>query len=145
MTLKLDYADSDENVLLCFPLMQELRPHLTNPEQFVLQVRRQQQQGYRLLAIWEGGIPVGLGGYRQQENTIYGKFIYVDDLVVSKNKRGSGLGEMLLDAIRLEAQQLGCKRLVLDTGMANSLAQRFYFRQGMLALGLHFNETLEAK
>ncbi len=36
----------------------------------------------------------------------------------------------------------GCVRLVLDTGMANALAQRFYFRQGMLTGALRFGKAI---
>jgi hypothetical protein len=34
--------------------------------------------------------------------------------------------------------------LVLDTVLGSSLAQRFYFRQGLLSEGLHFNQALHA-
>jgi len=37
---------------------------------------------------------------------------------------------------------LGCKNFVLDTGLHMALAQRFYFRQGLLARGMHFVEAL---
>lgn len=150
MNLTLTHAESDTELMLCFPLMQQLRPHLADAKQFVLKMRRQQLQGYRVLALWQAdkqsnqprNTPIGLAGYRLQENTIYGKFIYIDDLVVGKENRSTGLGEQLLTAVRARAMELGCNRLVLDTGLANSLAQRFYFRQGMLAGGLHFTEAL---
>jgi hypothetical protein len=31
---------------------------------------------------------------------------------------------------------------VLDTGLSNAFAQRFCFRQGLLATGLHFSEAV---
>ena len=48
----------------------------------------------------------------------------------------------MIDAVREEARRLGCAYLVLDTGLANSLAQRFYFRQRLLSKGLHFSQAL---
>ena len=68
--------------LACFAVMRELRPHLHDAGAFVAQVQRQADQGYRLLAAWRGEQVVGLAGYRLQENTLYGRFVYIDDLIV---------------------------------------------------------------
>lgn len=140
MSPPLRHAVSTGDVAACFPLMRQLRPHLVDEAAFVAQIMRQQAQGYRLLGTGES--PVGLAGYRAMENTIYGKFVYVDDLVVAETERRGGLGAKLLDAVEAEARKLGCARLVLDTGLANAFAQRFYFRWGMLAGGMHFGKAL---
>lgn len=73
---------------------------------------------------------------------MYGRFLYVDDLVVAVAARDRGLGGLLIEAMREEAQRQDCVHLVLDTALSNALAQRFYFRQGLLAKGLHFSQTL---
>ncbi|CAD5107671.1 GNAT family N-acetyltransferase [Zestomonas carbonaria] len=140
--LRLDWLDNDQELLACFPLMRELRPHLDDPQSFVRQLARQAGQGYRLLAGRQDGEVLGLAGCRLQENLIYGRFLYVDDLVTRADRRGGGIGERLLETAREEARRLGCARLVLDTGLGNALAQRFYFRQGLLATGLHFGQSL---
>lgn len=125
-----------------FDLMRVLRPHLSDPDAYVAQLSRQTRQGYRLLAISNGQGMVGLAGYREHENLIYGRFIYVDDLVISPQLQGSGVGATLLNAVREEAVRRGCDHFVLDTGLHMALAQRFYFRQGLLARGMHFTEKL---
>lgn len=125
-----------------FDLMRVLRPHLSDPDAYVAQLSRQTRQGYRLFAISNGQGMVGLAGYRELENLIYGRFIYVDDLVISPQMQGSGVGATLLNAVREEAVRRGCDHFVLDTGLHMALAQRFYFRQGLLARGMHFTEKL---
>jgi len=47
--VRLRHAESDADLLACFPLMRQLRPHLASPEDFVARVRRQAAEGYRLL------------------------------------------------------------------------------------------------
>lgn len=126
-----------------FALMRELRPHLRDSLAFTEQLARQQRQGYCLLGAWQGEQVVGLIGYRSTENLLYGRFIYVDDLVVDPRLRQHGVGAMLIDAVREEARQQGCRHFVLDTGLHMALAQRFYFRQGLLARGMHFVQPLE--
>jgi GNAT superfamily N-acetyltransferase len=122
--------------------MHELRPHIPNAKAFVDQVRRQAEQGYRLLAARQNAQVMALAGYRIQESLLYGRFLYVDDLVARTRSRS--LGSKLIEALRDEATRQGCTHLVLDTGLGNSLAQRFYFREGLLSKGLHFSQELPA-
>ena len=135
-------VDTDEDYRASFGVMRELRPHLGDVEAFTAQARRQTAQGYRLLAAWQAGRVAALAGYRIQENLLYGRFLYVDDLVVCAGARGLGLGAALIDALRKEARERQCGHLVLDTALANALGQRFYYRQGLLATGMHFREAL---
>ena len=136
-------ASTDAEIIACWPVMRELRPHLTGSGDFLARVRRQQRDGYHLVAGWADGAPVGLVGWRMQENLIRGRFCYVDDLVVHAAARRSGLGARLLDGVATAARELGLTHLVLDTGIDNALGQRFYFRYGMLPLALRFGMAIE--
>jgi len=142
MSYTLQHLENPEAFAASFDLMQVLRPHLVDAAAYTAQLARQTRQGYRLLAVWSAEQVVGLAGYRELENLLYGRFIYVDDLVVSPGLQRSGLGERLLSAVRDEAVLRGCDHLVLDTGLHMPLAQRFYFRQGLLARGMHFTQSL---
>jgi ribosomal protein S18 acetylase RimI-like enzyme len=141
-TFRLNLLDSDQDYEAAFGVMRELRPHLADARSFAAQVRRQARQGYRILAAWRGEQVEALAGYRLQENLLYGRFLYVDDLVTTVSARQHGLGATLIDALREEARRQQCANFVLDTGLGNPLAQRFYFRQGLLAFGMHFRQQL---
>ena len=80
--------------------------------------------------------------YRLQENLLYGRFVFVDDLVVQQEFRRDGVGARLLSVARAYARETSCRHFVLDTGLHMALAQRFYFRQGLLAHAMGFSETL---
>jgi GNAT superfamily N-acetyltransferase len=136
------HIETEAELAASFSIMKELRPHLTDQAAYIAQIARQRTQGYRLLAAWRDGVIVGLSGYRLQDNLIYGRFVYVDDLVVTASLHRSGIGESLLQAARQQAANLECRHFVLDTGLHMALAQRFYFRQGLLARGMHFVEPL---
>jgi GNAT superfamily N-acetyltransferase len=138
----LRHADSDADIAACFPALSALRPHLADSTELILRVRRQNEAGYRLLAAWRGEQAVGVAGYRFQENLIHGQFIYLDDLVTLESERGQGVGAELIEAVAIEGLKSGCNRLVLDTALANVLAHRFYYRQGLLAQALRFSRPL---
>jgi GNAT superfamily N-acetyltransferase len=143
MTPSIRHAETDADISACFPVMQALRPHLSSPREFLQRVRRQMEQGYRLLAAWADGAVIGAAGYRMQENLIRGRFCYVDDLVVAETHRRHRIGALLLDACGAEARAAGIERLTLDTGLDNLLGQRFYFRYGMLPSSLRFAKILD--
>lgn len=129
-------------IAACYDLMRQLRPHLASPEEFAIRWKRQTESGYRLFAVWSDATPRALAGFRLMENLIHGRFLYVDDLVSEEGWRRHGHGARLLDRLKEEARAAGCRKLVLDTGLDNVLAHRFYYRQGLLARALRFNVEL---
>lgn len=139
---ELKLLKSETEIAAGFALMRQLRPQLDDLTSFARQLARQSGQGYRLSGLWLDQGLAGLIGFRESENFLYGRFIYVDDLVVDGAQRSSGLGAKLLDYARNEGKLMGCEHLVLDTGLQKPLAQRFYFREGLLARGMHFVQQL---
>lgn len=135
-------VETEQELRACYPLMKELRPQLASEDAFVAQVLRQRAQDYHILAVWQDDEVVALAGYRYQENTVYGRFLYVDDLVTAERHRGHRWGALLLGKLTVFAEQAQCARLVLDTGLTNVLAQRFYFREGLLPGALRFGKVL---
>ncbi len=136
------HAATEEDLRLCWPVMRELRPQLDSADVMIERINRMSQQGYRLLALWDGADVMAIGGYRVQENLIYGRFLYLDDLVTRASARGERWGERVIVEVSRLAKQAGCAKLVLDTGLSNALAQRFYFRQGLLSSAMRFSKSL---
>ncbi|SHM85353.1 Acetyltransferase (GNAT) family protein [Duganella sacchari] len=135
-------VETEQELRACYPVMKELRPHLQSEDAFVAQVLRQYEQNYRILAVLEGDAVVALAGYRCQENTVYGRFLYVDDLVTAEQHRSHRWGALLLGKLTVFAQEARCARLVLDTAFTNVQAQRFYFREGLLPGSMRFGKVL---
>jgi GNAT superfamily N-acetyltransferase len=130
---------AEQDVRDLFGLMQQLRPQLRSADAFVDYWKRQADSGYRLVAVYEGATAHALASYRRQENLVHGRFLYVEDLVTDAGARGRGHGERLMAWLHAQARSSGCARLVLDTGLDNVLAHRFYYRCGLLAGALRFN------
>lgn len=132
---------SDEEINACFTVMQQLRPHITQAE-FLSRIREQESQGYRLVSLLVADKVVAVAGFRMGSNLAWGRYLYVDDLVVDEAERSRGFGAALLDWLRNHARGLACKQLHLDSGMARRDAHRFYEREGMDKSGYHFVEVL---
>jgi GNAT superfamily N-acetyltransferase len=134
-------AESDEEIARCFPVVSQLRPHLTETE-FVPTVRRQEKGGYRLVSLEEDGRISAVAGYRLIDNLFAGRVLYVDDLVTDADARSKGYGKELLSWLANRAREEGCKSLELDSGVQRFDAHRFYLGQRMFISSHHFRLEL---
>lgn len=126
----------------CYPVMVQLRPHLTETD-FVDRVLRQfAGQSYHLVAVLLEGAVTAVAGYRFVENLFSGKLLYVDDLVADEHHRSQGHGGMLMDWLIAEAKSGGCNALELDSGVQRFAAHRFYLAKRMNITSHHFSLSL---
>lgn len=130
-------AATDGEILRCFPVMHQLRPHLAEPD-FVDRVRRQELGGYRLASLEEGGEVRAVAGYRLLDNLVSGRVLYVDDLATDASVRSRGYGSSLLRWLVEEARREGCQTLELDSGVQRFEAHRFYLANRMVISSHHF-------
>jgi GNAT superfamily N-acetyltransferase len=135
--VRLFHAETDADLERAFPVIVQLRPHLT-PESFRTSVRKQMTQGYRLAALEEGGRIRSLAGYRLCDFLWCGRVMYVDDLVTDEASRSRRHGERIFNWLREIARADGCSELHLDSGLQRARAHRFYFREGMHVDDFHF-------
>ena len=61
---------------------------------------------------------------------------YLVSMWVAAEARGRGIGTALVCAVVAWANELGVKRLVLDVGVRNVAARRFYERHGFIESGV---------
>ena len=121
-------------------LHRDLRPHL--PADYAGTMARVFASGGRLLVAAEGDAVVGLAVWRVLENTMFGRFLYVDDLVTDPTLRSRGVGKALLSRCEAIAVELGCREFVLDSGVQRAQTHRFYFREGLVVRAFNFGKSL---
>ena len=98
--------------------------------------------GGRLVVATQDDVVVGLAVWRVLENTMFGRFLYVDDLVTDSTLRSRGVGKALLSRCEGVAVELGCREFVLDSGVQRAAAHRFYFREGLAVRAFNFGKSL---
>jgi len=140
MLIKL--AEFDSEILGCFPIMSQLRPHLQQVN-FVEQVRHQMKEGYKLAFLQSEKQTVAVAGFRISTCLASGKFLYIDDLVVDELKRSQGYGQQLFQWLIEYAQNHHCQHLSLDSGVQRFEAHRFYLMQRLSITSHHFSMELQ--
>ena len=141
-TIHLANAESDSDILRCFPVMVQLRPHLVEAG-FVTRVRRMQAEGFHLARLEEDGTVCAVAGYRFHEKLFSGRTLYVDDLVSATTRRSQGHGARLLAWLVAQAKARDCDLFELDSGVQRFDAHRFYFRERMKISSYHFTLPLK--
>jgi ubiquinone/menaquinone biosynthesis C-methylase UbiE/GNAT superfamily N-acetyltransferase len=135
------FVKTDTEIKECFSLMQVLRSHL-KVEDYLCAVKKQMQDGYKMIYLLAEGKIVSLAGYRISSNLAWGKYLYIDDLVSLETRRSMGYGKRLLAEVIELAKQEECKQLHLDSGVQRFEAHRFYLREGFKISSHHFSMEL---
>ena len=135
--MKIALAETEADIARCYPVMVELRPHLSAAE-FAARVRRQQATDFHLAYLEETAEVRAVAGFRYLETLAWGKILYVDDLVAAPATRSRGHGGKLFDWLVAQAKQNNCAEFHLDSGVQRFGAHRFYLTRRMDITCHHF-------
>ena len=142
MDVRIALAVGDEEIRSCYAVMSELRPHVS-AEDFLPRVRRQMETaGYKLAYLSDGEVKA-VAGFRVSECLVWGRFMYVDDLVSKEGERSKGYGGQLFDWLVEYARGEGCDQFHLDSGVQRFAAHRFYLAKRMSIEAHHFGLKLK--
>ncbi|WP_314425900.1 GNAT family N-acetyltransferase [uncultured Microbacterium sp.] len=90
-----------------------------------------------LIARDASGEAVVCGGLRLLDVAVLGAHVAeIKRMYAAPSSRGTGAAVAVLRALEVEAQRLGIRRLVLETGTAQPDAVRFYEREGYTPIPL---------
>lgn len=89
--MEIKEAISEEEIIACYPVIIELRPHLRNENELVTKVKLQNESGYRLMYIKdeETNKVASIAGIRITHYLYTGKTLYIDDLCTLPSARGT--------------------------------------------------------
>jgi glucosamine-phosphate N-acetyltransferase len=97
----------------------------------------------KLIVAVENGRVVGFCTLTIKNNLWQaGNLGVVDELVVDAEKRGSGIGKMLIERIGRIAIENKCKRLELDSSFHRKEAHQFYEHLGFKSRAFWFSKEL---
>jgi GNAT superfamily N-acetyltransferase len=131
------FAETDQQITACFPIMKVLRPHLEESA-FLPTIRRQQAQGYHLIYIEAEGVVRSAAGYRILDFLAWGRVLYIDDLITLPGETRQGYAGALLDWLIQRGRDEGCDQVHLDSGYQRAHAHRLYLNKGFVLACHHF-------
>lgn len=139
--MQIKTAQTKEDYLKCFDVMQALRPHLT-VDYFLELTSKMKEENYTLLFIEENGKALSACGFRYLTTLFDGRYIYIDDLSTLPEARGKGHAGQLFDSVVEKAKSEDLKAVHLDSGHQRFDAHRLYLNKGMKIVYHHFRLEL---
>lgn len=113
-----------------YPLMKELRPHITLQNFLDIYYQSNKTTGYEIAALTKDNQILAIMGYRILFDYVHGKHCYIDDLVSTEQQRSKGYGAELLKYAEQFAKDNQCTGLRLCTGIENERGKKFYETNG---------------
>lgn len=139
--MEIKIAQTKEDYLKCFDVVQALRPHLT-VDSFLELTSKMKDENYTLLFIEENGKGMSACGFRYLTTLFDGRYIYIDDLSTLPEARGKGYAGALFDFVVEKAKSENLKAVHLDSGHQRFDAHRLYLNKGMKIVYHHFRLEL---
>jgi len=131
-------ATTDAELAACYPVMAQLRPHVTCDD-FVPLVRHLGTVAGLAMAYLDDDGVRAVAGLRISEWLAGGKYLEIEDLVTADGERSRGYGSALFDWIIDHARTNGCRQVRLVSHVRRVDAHRFYIRKGMTLEGNYFS------
>ena len=100
-------VESNSQILECYPVLAQLG-RLVAKSDFVGQIQQQMKSGYQLVAVIDREQTIAVAGFHISTSLAWGKFLYVEDLVVEENSRSQNYGQILFQwLIDYAKEQIG--------------------------------------
>ena len=131
-----------EEMISQLKVMQELYPSLTEIQYYEM-LSEMIPNNYGQVAVFEDETCIGLSGYWIGTKLWCGKYLELDNVIVSKSHREKGVGKLISDFLENKAHLNNCTIQVLDAYTSNFKAHRFYYNQGFSPKGFHFVKIID--
>jgi GNAT superfamily N-acetyltransferase len=130
-------ASGKEDLVKCFEVMKELRPH-HSLESFLETMQQMEKEGYQIWYIEEEGMAVCAAGFRFTTTLYDGPIIDFDDFVTLAAARKKGYAGILFDQLVSIAKEKNIRTIHLNSNHQRFDAHRFYLNKKMKIIAHHF-------
>lgn len=131
-----------QEMLANYELLLEVYPNL-KMEEYDRELDDMIPHNYGQVAVFIENECVGLTGFWIGTKLWCGKYLELDNVVISSKKRSKGIGKVLFDYMVEIAKNEGCSMLALDSYTSNFKAHKFFYNQGFAPKGFHFINILD--
>jgi GNAT superfamily N-acetyltransferase len=113
-------------------LVQELATYERAPNEVTVTLEHFEESGFGEKPVWwtfvaeVEGVILGFALYYIRYSTWKGQAMYLEDIIITKEMRGKGIGKLLFDRLIEEAREKGFNRIIWQVLDWNEPAINFY-------------------
>ena len=129
-------------ILNYLPVLNDLYPNLTM-EEYSMELDTMLPHNYGQVGVFENEICIAISGFRIGNKLWCGKYLVLDNIVVAKEHRSKGAGQLIFDFLAKKAEEHNCTMLALDSYTTNYKAHKFFYNEGFAPRGFHFIKIMQ--
>ncbi|MEC7263527.1 MAG: GNAT family N-acetyltransferase [Bacteroidota bacterium] len=105
----------------------------------ILQTRLNEMipMGYKCIGVYDKDELIGICGVWMLNKLYAGKHVEPDNVIISPQYQGKGIGDLMLNFLDEYAKEIGCDRAEVNCYAKNIRGKKFWENQGYEALGIH--------
>ena len=130
-----------EEMLQYLSVLNELYPSLTAVA-YETELTDMLKHNYGQVGVFDGEDCIGISGFWLGNKLWCGKYLELDNIVVSNKHRSRGVGKLLFDFLNQKAIEENCTMLSLDSYTTNYKAHKMFYNEGFAPRGFHFIKIL---
>ncbi len=141
--MKIEIAETDEEIENCYAVMSELRPHIAREKFLPLVKELSEKYGFQIAYLADESEVKAVAGVRVAEWLAGGKYLEIEDLIAKDGERSKGYGGRLFDWLIELAKRENCDQLRLVSSVKRFAAHRFYLNKRMIIEAHYFSFDLK--
>lgn len=131
-----------EEMLKAFSLLTELYPKMTM-EEYSNQLDIMIPHNYSMVAVFVEDEIVGVSGMWIGHKLWCGKYMELDNVIVTEKWRSSGTGNLMFEFAKKKAKEQSCSSIGLDSYTYNHASHKFFFKEDFVIKGYHFVHIID--
>lgn len=142
--MQIKEIQTKEEIAESFSVLTQIYQNL-HAETYIEDLLTMMQSGYKMIGVFEdhhieNGRCIGIAGIRIVQKLNYGKVIEIEDFIIDRQKRGVGVGKMLIRFIEWQAALFGCQNIIGNLETKRQESQKIFAREGFLLDGFFFKK-----
>ncbi len=140
--MQIKEIQSREEIFQTFKVLIQIYEEIKE-ETYVEEILNMMQRGYKMAAVFqtETGHCIGVVGIRIIRKLHYGKAVEIEDFMIDRQKRGIGVGKMLMRWVEWQASNFGCKNIIGNLETKRLESQRIFSREKFVLDGFFFRKN----
>jgi len=99
--------------------------------------------GYKCIGVYNEEELIGICGVWELNKLYTGKHLEADNVIISPEYQGKGIGKLMMEFLHDYALRMGCETAEVNCYIKNEKGKRFWENQGYEALGYHMIKKIQ--
>lgn len=136
---------SKEDIFRSFEVMIQIYENLQK-ETYSEDILNMMQRGYRMAGVFEGEVNendtkcIGVIGIKIAKKLQYGKILEIEDFMICRQKRGIGVGKMLIRWAEWQSMNFDCNSIICTLDTKRLESHKIMSREHFLLEGFKFRK-----